>query len=208
MTYEIFASGPIETNSILVYAEESPHALLFDAPLGCVEHWQGRLKSLGKTLSTLLITHSHWDHIGDAALAKATWKMPIGIHEEDEGNLKHPGSDGLPRFFSFEGVPPDFYVAEGEKKSYGGYAVEVIHTPGHTPGGVCFYLPQFGIVVSGDTLFQGSIGRLDLSTARPKLMGASLKKVLQLPKETIVLPGHGDPTTIGEEQNIIERFNL
>lgn len=208
MTYEIFASGPIETNSVLVYSEASSHALLFDAPLGCVLHWEKRLKKLGKKLAFLFFTHSHWDHTGDAHLAKETWGVPIGIHKEDQGNLKKPGSDGLPTPFSIEGVAPDFYVGDREKKRYAEYLIEVYHTPGHTPGGVCFYFPEFAILIAGDTLFCGSIGRLDLPTARAQLMKGSLEKILALPQETVVIPGHGEVTTIGEEQDVIERFDL
>jgi hydroxyacylglutathione hydrolase len=207
MAYEIFSSGPAQTNSVLVYSDKSNEALLFDAPLGCVEHWDKRLKKLGKKLSVLLLTHSHWDHIADASLAKQTWGAPLGIHKDDAPNLIQPGSDSLRIPFFIEGVNPDFHVAEG-KTEYAGFSCQVFHTPGHTPGGVCFYFPEFGILITGDTLFHGSIGRLDFPSSRPHLMRSSLEKILALPHGTIVIPGHGSTSSIGEEQDIIERFRL
>ncbi|MBS3905103.1 MAG: MBL fold metallo-hydrolase [Simkania sp.] len=206
MIVEVFASGPAETNSVLVCTDSSPQAVLFDAPLHCVTHWQSRLKQLGKTVGTLLITHSHWDHIADAAAAKKAWNMPVGIHKEDVGNLEKPGSDGLPLWFPIEGIGADFYVVNGEEKRICDLKVCVMHTPGHTSGCVCYYLPDLKVVISGDTLFQGSIGNLSFATARPKLMEASLKTLLNLPADTVVMPGHGDATTIGKEQGIIKRF--
>ena len=207
MAYEIFSSGPAETNSVLVYSDKSDDSLLFDAPLGCVEHWDKRLKKLGKKLSALLLTHSHWDHIADAFLAKQTWGAPLGIHTDDAPNLIQPGSDGLRVPFFIEGVDPDFLIVEG-KTEYAGFSCQVFHTPGHTPGGVCFYFPEFGILITGDTLFHGSIGRLDFPTSRPHLMRQSLEKILALPHGTIVIPGHGSTSSIGEEQDIIQRFGL
>jgi len=206
MTYEIYSSGPAETNSILFYIETSPLALLFDAPLGCVRHWEKRLAKLGKSLGALFLTHSHWDHTADVAKAKKVWGMPVGIHKEDLENLEKPGSDGLPMMFSIEPAFADFFVADGEEKTIGGITLKVLHSPGHTPGCVCYYLPQFALLISGDTLFKGTIGNLSFPTARPQFMKDSLKKVLSLPPETLVIPGHGEMTTIGKEQDIIRRF--
>ncbi len=206
MPYEIFTSGPVETNSILFYIESSSSAILFDSPLGCVRHWEKRLAKLKKSIGTLFLTHSHWDHTADAAMAKAVWNMPIGIHKEDRGNLEVPGSDGLPLMIPIEPAIADFFVEDGEEKVVGEITIRVIHSPGHTPGCVCYYLPQFAVLISGDTLFKGTIGNLSFPTARPQLMRDSLEKILALPFETLVIPGHGETTTIGEEQDIIGRF--
>ncbi len=206
MILEVFTSGPADTNSVLISTETSQQAILFDAPPGCIKHWKTRLKELKKTLGALFVTHSHWDHIGDAAEVKKEWGMPIFIHKEDVQNLEKPGSDGLPLWFSIEGANADFYVVDGEEKNMCNLKIIVLHTPGHTPGGVCYYLPDQMILVSGDTLFEGSIGNLSFATARPKLMKSSLEKVLRLPPETLVIPGHGGTTTIGQEQGIIKRF--
>jgi glyoxylase-like metal-dependent hydrolase (beta-lactamase superfamily II) len=101
-------------------------------------------------------------------------------------------------------------LEDGQVLAVGEFQIEVIHTPGHTPGGVCFYLKEQKILFSGDTLFQGTIGNLSFPTARPARMWDSLKRLAALPKETRVYPGHGDPTTIGKEQwiaNAEDRFN-
>ncbi len=205
---EIYASGPVETNSIFVCLETSSSGILFDTPPQSVAHWKQRLRDLGKSVGAILFTHSHWDHIADAALAKKEWNPPLFIHQEDRMNLEKPGSDGLPLWFKIEGVDSDRSVKHGDKEVICGIQVEVLHTPGHTPGCVCYYLSELDILISGDTLFQGTIGRLDLPTARQSLMKGSLELLLKLPGKTVVLPGHGDKTTIESEQHIIERYFL
>jgi hydroxyacylglutathione hydrolase len=147
----------------------------------------------------ILFTHSHWDHTADAALLKEAFHAPIFIHESDAGNLEHPGSDQLPLFIPIKGVKADHYLHDGQILELGELRIRVIHTPGHTPGCVCFYEETHSVLVSGDTLFKGTLGSLSLPTARPARMEASLKKLGALPKKTRVYPGHGETTTIGDE---------
>jgi glyoxylase-like metal-dependent hydrolase (beta-lactamase superfamily II) len=97
-------------------------------------------------------------------------------------------------------VKADGFLIEGQKLTVGDLDIEVIHTPGHTPGGVCFYLPKEKVLISGDTLFRGTIGNLNFPTSRPDLMWGSLKKLAALPADTKVYPGHGGSTTIGAEK--------
>lgn len=168
-----------------------------------------RIKKLSLDIQLIILTHSHWDHIAEASLLKKKLEIPLCIHKEDAGNLITPGSDGLPLFFPVEGVAPDRYLADGEILSVGDLKICVIHTPGHTPGGICLYLENEKVLISGDTLFQGTIGNLSFPTARPVLMWDSLKKLAKLPSETRVIPGHGEETTIGAESWIAkaeERF--
>lgn len=155
-------------------------------------------------IEMLLLTHSHWDHIADAAFLKEKTNAPLYVHEEDAENLKHPGSDCLPLFFSIQGAQPDGYLTDGQILTLGELSLHVIHTPGHTPGGVCFYLPLQETLLSGDTLFSGSIGSLSLPTAHAEQMWPSLKKLAALPKRTKVYPGHGGATTIEKESWIAE----
>jgi len=158
------------------------------------------LEELNLQLEFILLTHSHWDHIGEASVLKKRRKeAKLLVHEEDAGNLIQPGSDGLPCPIPMEGVVPDGYLTDGQELALGTLRIKVIHTPGHTPGGVCFFLEKEGILISGDTLFQGAIGNLRFKTGRPHLMPGSLKKILSLPHETRVIPGHGDETKIGNE---------
>jgi hydroxyacylglutathione hydrolase len=201
MLLKIFTSGPIETHSILIADEK---AVIFDAPLDCTQQIVQALEEHSLKAALILLTHSHWDHIADAAKLKKTLDVPLYIHAEDAPNLEKPGSDHLPLMFPIKGVKPDGYLTDGQKIETGGLKIEVIHTPGHTPGSVCFYLEKEKILVSGDTLFKGGMGRLDLPTSRPDLMPASLKKLTHLPPKTRVFPGHGDETTIEDETWVLK----
>ena len=156
----------------------------------------------------LILTHSHWDHTAETSLFKKKFNLPVYIHESDVGNLETPGSDGLPCWISIEGVKPDVLLKEGDIVSVGDLNFEVIHTPGHTPGGICLHCKEQHTLISGDTLFQGTIGNLSFPTARPHLMWKSLEKLAQLPPQTKVYPGHGPSTTIGAETWLADAENL
>jgi glyoxylase-like metal-dependent hydrolase (beta-lactamase superfamily II) len=210
MILEAFSLGPAETNAYLLGCQQTKRAAVIDAPFGSADIVHKRAEHLGLHIEILLLTHSHWDHIAEAAAFKEKWQIPLYIHEEDAENLKHPGSDRLPLFFPVKGVEPDGFLSDHQTLKVGELSIEVIHTPGHTPGGVCFYLPAEHALISGDTLFQGTIGNLSFPTARPHLMWDSLKKLAQLPPSTDVYPGHGDPTTIRAESWIThakDRYN-
>lgn len=179
-----FTCGPFETNCYL------DGTVLIDAPPGSFDE-------VDEPITHILLTHSHWDHTADCyKFKKANPAIIIAIHENDRGNIEVPGSDGLPLFMKIEGVVPDIFVKEGDTIE----GFQVIDLPGHTPGGVGFYDPKRGLLFSGDTLFQNTIGNLSFPTARPELMWKSLKKLAKLPPETIVMPGHGPSTTIAKER--------
>ena len=150
-------------------------------------------------LEKIVLTHSHWDHIGDVAVVKEKYDVPVLIHQDDAQNLERPGSDGLPLFFPVPGVKPTTFLKEGDLIEVGKMTFKVIHTPGHSPGGICLYDKESGVLISGDTLFKGSIGNLSLPTAEPEKMWKSLEKLNALPKETQVFPGHGPATTLQGE---------
>lgn len=199
MWLQYFPAGPIDTNTVIVGCLKTHKAVIIDVPAESASAILELLSLHHLQAEKILLTHSHWDHIGDMAVLKKKLDVPVHVHAEDAGNVREPGSDGLPLFFPIEGVQPDGFLQEGQEMSVGELEFQVIHTPGHTPGCVCFWFPQEKVLISGDTLFQGSIGRLDLPTARPKLMWDSLKKLAQLPATTKVIPGHGRETTIGAE---------
>jgi hydroxyacylglutathione hydrolase len=210
MILETFPSGPLETNAYLLGCSETKQAVIIDAPQGCVGPILQQLKAHSLTVTGILLTHSHWDHTADVATLKEKLQASIYIHPEDLGNLTHPGSDRLPMMFSILPANAEHLLTDGQKIAVGNLSIEVICTPGHTPGGVCFYLPREKTLFSGDTLFQGGIGNLSFPTARPELMWQSLKRLAKLPLDTTVYPGHGDPTTIGDEQWIVNakhRYN-
>ena len=125
--------------------------------------------------------------------------MPVYVHQKDRANVVKPGSDGLPLMSPIEGVETEFDLKEGQIITIGHLELKVIETPGHTPGGVCFYLEKEKILFAGDTLFKGSIGNLSLPTADRSAMWKSLEKLEKLPSDTFVYSGHGPSTTIGDE---------
>jgi hydroxyacylglutathione hydrolase len=200
MSYAVFPSGPFETNAYILYCPETREAVFIDPAPSSTPALIRFIEQNHLIPKAIWITHSHWDHIADTALLKKHFPLPVGIHEEDRGNLEDPGSDKLPCWIEFDAVSPQFFFHHEEGLILGNLKIQVIHTPGHTPGGVCFYLPIQKLLFSGDTLFAGSIGNLSFPTARPALMWKSLAILARLPSDTLVLPGHGGSTKIGQER--------
>ncbi len=200
MIIQKFPFGPLGTNAILFGCESTGKGAVIDPSRGAATPILQEAHLLGLTIEKILLTHSHWDHIADVHELRERTDVPVYVHPLDEGNLIDPGSDGLPLYFPIRGVEPDRYLEEGKVIKVGDLTIEVIHTPGHSPGCVCFYLKKQKVLFSGDTLFKGSMGGLHLPTAQPELMGSSLAKLAALPADTRVIPGHGEDTTIGAEK--------
>lgn len=199
MFYRCFPSGPFETNAYILFCPITKEAVFIDPAPGSCQKLIEFVAAHELTPKGIWLTHSHWDHIADVAALLKKFPIPVFVHTDDAENLIHPGSDQLPCWISFEGVKPTHLLHEGDSLSVGELQATVIETPGHTPGGVCFYLPKEKLLFSGDTLFQGSIGNLSFPTARPLLMWKSLSKLDKLPPDTLFLPGHGPSSTIGKE---------
>lgn len=199
MSVKIFPSGPLVTNAYVFFCPDTHHAAIIDAPPQSSEKIIEFCKNNNLTPKKILLTHSHWDHIAEISGLKKHYKVPVLIHSFDAPNLENPGSDRLPLRINIEGVSPDVLIKEGDMIKIGNLTLKVIYTPGHSPGCVCFFCPENKVLFSGDTLFQGTIGNLSLPTCQPDLMWDSLKKLSELPPETIVYPGHGRSTTIGNE---------
>ena len=204
MILEVFPSGPADTNAYLIACQTTKQAAIIDVPFESAEILAKRVSDLSLHVDMILLTHSHWDHIAEVSDLKNALKVPVYIHKDDAENLETPGADQLPLFFPVKGVKPDGYLHGEQQLHVGRLRIDVIHTPGHTPGGVCFYLPDQKALFSGDTLFRGTIGNLSFPTSRPELMWDSLKKLAALPADTKVYPGHGGPTTIGAERWIAQ----
>jgi hydroxyacylglutathione hydrolase len=196
MFIKTFTSGPVATNSYLVGCPETHEAIVIDAPQGVASEIVSERKW---SVKAIFITHSHWDHIADAAKLKEMLQVPLYVHLNDAENLKQPGSDRLPMFFSIDPVIADGSLKEGEIFHIGKLEFQVIETPGHSPGGVCLWFPKEKVLFSGDTLFKGSMGRVNFPTSSPSQMWESLNKLAKLPPDTQVYPGHGPATTIAEE---------
>lgn len=194
-----FPSGPLTTNCYVVVCPVTKQTAIVDPAPESAATVIDFISKQALIPNKILITHSHWDHTADTKKLLKKYKIPVLIHALDAGNLEHPGSDGLPCWLDIPEVTPSELLKEGDIITVGTLVFEVIHTPGHTPGGVCFYCKDQQLLLSGDTLFQGTIGNLSFSTGRPSLMWGSLKKLAKLPPETRVYPGHGPSTTIGAE---------
>lgn len=205
MILETIPSGPIETNSYLLGCSKTKQACIIDAPLECLKEVEPLLKRHGLTVSKILLTHSHWDHIAEAFALKEKFNALLLIHPLDADNLISPGADKLPLVFPVKGVKPDGFLNDKDLVQVGDLSIQIIFTPGHTPGGVSFYLPNEKLLFSGDTLFKGTMGRVDFPTSSPSQMRQSLKTLSDLPSETKVFPGHGPSTTIGEEKSWMQR---
>lgn len=152
----------------------------------------------GTTLQAIWITHAHVDHVGAIAPVKKKWNVPVSLHPMDLPLYRKAGVQAQLYGIPFDEPPdPDVEFAEGQKLTLGSLTFEVNHRPGHAPGHVVLH--GHGIALVGDCLFAGSIGRTDLPFSNPAELAASLERISQLPPETIVYPGHGPSTTIGEE---------
>lgn len=199
MSYAVFPSGPFQTNAYVFYCPETREAVFIDPAPGSQETLVDFAKANDLHPKEIWLTHSHWDHIADVGKLCRLYQIKPAIHADDVANLESPGIDQLPCWIEIEPITGAHLLKEGEALTVGQLKAQVIHTPGHTPGGVCFYVKELGLLFSGDTLFRGTIGNLSFPTARPALMWQSLAKLGKLPSDTLVLPGHGQATTIGAE---------
>jgi glyoxylase-like metal-dependent hydrolase (beta-lactamase superfamily II) len=195
-----FTSGPYATNSYLVTTPGNKEALLIDCPPGVTRKLIQYLQEHGMQLTKIVLTHSHWDHIADAAQIIKQTDAPLFVHQEDAYNVIAPGSDGLPSIDAIQAVTPSKQLVDGDDVSVGSCHFKVIHTPGHSPGSICLYSEQEHLLFSGDTLFKRSIGNLSFPTSQSERMWPSLQRLSTLPIDTKVFPGHGESTTIGHEK--------
>jgi hydroxyacylglutathione hydrolase len=195
-----FALGPLKTNLYIVICKKTNEAVIIDPGQNAFEIVKEQLKLHGAKAKAIWLTHSHFDHIVDVSKIKEDFSIPIYIHKADKGNLEVPGSDLIPLYVPlFEGAFADYFIKEEQELKVGSFSFKVIHTPGHSEGGVCFYCKDQKILFSGDTLFKGAIGILNLPTSDPLKMKESLAKLFALPEDTMVYPGHGKTTTIKQE---------
>ena len=202
MIHKIFPVGPLACNCSVVGDEKTHEAMVID-PGDEIEKVLAILQQYNLTVKQIVITHAHIDHIGGAAKLKRLTGAPILLNSNDQMLLKM-----LDVQASWLGMRPpedaaiDASVTTGDKLQAGSLAAEVLHTPGHTEGSICLYFAPEKKLIAGDTLFAGSIGRTDLPGGSYKKIMESLHgPVMALPDETIVVPGHGPLTTIGEERD-------
>jgi len=190
--------GPLGTNTYLVRDEQHGEAMLID-PAAAGERLRQMLAGQEKTIKYIVATHGHSDHVAGLALAKELTGARILIHLADAPMLQDV-DNVVSRYLGVtEQLPAaDGMLTEGDVLHIGSLRFSIMHTPGHTPGGIC--LLGEGVLFSGDTLFAGSIGRYDLDGGDFSRLQTSLNRLRDLPEETVVYPGHGPETTIGTEK--------
>jgi hydroxyacylglutathione hydrolase len=194
--------GPVSTNVYVLGDEASREALAIDTATPCVTWLTERLAERGWTLKFVVSSHRHWDHIGDNAAVVTATGARLAAHALDRAGIEHP----VPLWAPFPIVPsvPAVDLAEGGVVRFGSISLEVLHTPGHTEGSVCLLAREEGILFSGDTLFAGAYGRVDLPGASAEQMVDSLARLSRLPGHIGVRPGHGPVTTIERERPWLE----
>jgi hydroxyacylglutathione hydrolase len=189
--------GPVSTNVYVVADPATREAIAIDTAIPSLAWITGELRERGWSLRLIVSTHRHWDHIGDNAAVSTETGAVIAVHAEDRAGLERPEA----RFAPFEIPPcvPAVELAEGGRVRFGSIDLEVLHTPGHTPGSVCLLAAGDGVLLSGDTLFRGGWGRVDLPGGDPEAIVESLVRLRGLDAGLRVLPGHGPRTTIADE---------
>jgi len=198
VTVQTLTVGAFQENCYLVVDSRSGKAVIVD-PGGEGERLVDAVDKSGATLEAVWITHAHVDHVGAIASIKQRWDVPVYLHPLDRRLYEAAGRQAQVYGVQFEEPPPpDCEFADGQQLKVGDVALSVMHAPGHSPGHVVIH--GDGIALVGDCLFAGSIGRTDLPFSDPPQLAASLEKISALPPETVVYPGHGMDTTIGEER--------
>lgn len=202
LSVEILELPPLGTNCYVLASEESQRLAVFDAPLNAFKSVETRQVRSGYELEGLYFTHGHWDHMLDGHHFQSAGTETFG-HEADREFFEDPAcmrAFALPGL-GMEPVRIDHWLQAAQDLEILGRPVEIRHIPGHSAGSVLFWFREDGFVISGDALFRGGVGRTDFPGCSFGELAASIRnEIYSLPDETIVYPGHGPETTVGEEK--------
>ncbi len=201
MIHEIIPVGPLQCNCSVIGDEGTHEAMVVD-PGDDISRVLAVVRKHGLSVKQIVITHAHIDHVGGAMKLRQATGAPILLNQNDYSLLKMLDVQAAWVGMASPGrVEIDQPLAEGDKLTTGSLEATVLHTPGHTEGSVCLYFSAQQKLIAGDTLFAGSIGRTDLPGGSfEKIMSSLRQRVLALPDDTLVIPGHGPLTSIGEER--------
>ncbi len=198
VNYETLAVGPLQANCFIIYDTDTKETIVVDPgdePDRIIDFINDRKLKV----KYILCTHAHFDHVGAVPELKEHTGALLLIHEE-ELEIYNAAKD-MAAFFGYdisELPPPDRTLKEGDELRIGRKSFTILHTPGHSPGGICLF--GNGLVVTGDTLFAGSVGRTDFHGGSLSKLRESFQRLMSLPEDTVVLPGHGPTSTIGRER--------
>lgn len=199
LSVHVLEVGPLAVNCYVVAHEGSKRALVVD-PGDEGDRILRAVERIGCAVERILLTHGHFDHVGAVAYLRARTGAPVHVHPDDAERMQSAGMQAL--MFGLRVAappPPDVLVRDGDEIGFCGVTFRVAHTPGHTPGCVCFLAD--GMAFVGDLIFAGSIGRTDLPGGDYETLISSVEtKIFPLPEDTVVFPGHGPATTVGEEK--------
>ena len=200
MLVERFVVGTLATNCYLVWEETKGRSVVID-PGDDGDFVSDQIAARHLDLQAILLTHGHFDHCLGVLPLKLNFNAPVYLHQRDHGlyTRAEGSADYWQPLVPHDPLPPVDSFFPGSHPPSTLYDLQVLHTPGHTPGSVCFYLPKAGYLFTGDTLFKGSVGETRHQYSSALKLSSSLKKLSLLPPETVVYPGHGEPTTIGDE---------
>ncbi|HEY31947.1 MAG TPA: MBL fold metallo-hydrolase [Dehalococcoidia bacterium] len=194
--------GPFAANCYIVGSESTREGMIID-PGTMPEEILNNVEELGLKIKIIVLTHHHMDHVGALAAVKEATGAEVAIHADDARHLRGGGPMAQLFGLSREAPTPDRLLKEGDVIDIGELHFQVLHTPGHSPGGICLLEKDEGVVFSGDTLFQFSIGRTDFPGGSHEGLIKNIKdKLMVLPDNTTVYTGHGPDTTIGIERRV------
>ena len=195
-----YVVGSVATNCYFAINDDTKEVLIID-PGAAAKQLAEKVKEYGLLPAGILLTHGHFDHALAAAELSELLNIKVYAHEAEQETLEKPGLNLSGWEGKSESYSADVYTKDEQELELAGFKVRVLFTPGHTVGGCCYYLKEQNAVFSGDTLFEGSIGRTDFPKgSASQLIRAIKEKLMVMPDETAVYPGHGEMTSIGMER--------